>query len=122
MMHLNQSNPESGELSFWGPFLRLEWAHELTGCRWNYTVTLRQTGEGINLSEETLRRLVCHAIIAHLPEMALSEASESLAEIYEYYRTLLPVQATVPVLVPPAPIQARWGDTYERASFHIDED
>jgi hypothetical protein len=118
--HLSLSQPESGQAYLVGPILRLEWGQEVTGGQLFHAVTLRPTGEAYTLSEEVLRRLLCHAIIAHLPENALSEASESLAGIYEYYRTLPPIQ--LPALPALAPVQAKWGERYESPTFRIDED
>jgi hypothetical protein len=114
-LHLSPSEPEPSD-----PVLRFEWDQIVTGGRLVHAITLRQTEAGSSLSEEDLRRLACHVVIARLPEIAIREASESLAEIWEYYRTLPRVQ--LPPLLPPAPVQATWGETYESPIFHIDED
>ena len=104
------------------PAFRVEWDHEGTGGRLSHSIVVRppQTGEVFSLSEALRRRLFCHAILGLLPENALPEACESLAGIYEFYRSL-PI-APMPALPRPEPTAAKWGETYERPPFHLAED
>ena len=103
----------------WNSVLHLEWCQNVTGGRLTHAITLRPTEYAGTLPEEVLHRLLCHAIVARLNESALSEAAESLAGIYEYYRTLPQVQP--PALPASGSVAVKWGNTSERPIFHIDE-
>lgn len=98
--------PASSDLFLREPDLCLAWDQDITGGRLSHSITL-QRAAGANLPENALRRLLCYIAIAHLPESALSEALDSLGEIYEYYRTLPLVRA--PTLPPPYQFRAGGG-------------
>src|SRR5438128_10713080 len=50
-----------------------------------------------SLSETDAYRLLCHALVHHLPDMAFGEAVEALTGMYEFYRN----SPTLPA--PPSP-------------------
>jgi hypothetical protein len=69
--------------------------------------------------ETAIARLFCHAVLQKLPDNALSEAVESLAQIFEFYSSN---NAPMPPKLPAQAISARWGQGYVRPIFPVDED
>ncbi len=69
---------------------------------------------------EPLRaRLACHFLLSQLPDEGLSEALESLVQMWQFYRT--PV-VSPPALPIPAPIPAKFTETYIRPVFPVTEE
>jgi hypothetical protein len=64
-------------------------------------------------------RILCHLLLSQIPERGLSEALESLFEMWRFYREPVPE-----MIEPPRreSILAKLGATYDRPPFHIAED
>jgi hypothetical protein len=66
-----------------------------------------------------IARLFCHALVAHMPDEALSEMCDSAANIYEFYNH---PPSKSPLLPPALRGQARVGSVREAPAFEIAED
>ena len=64
-------------------------------------------------------RLLCHGLVARIPDQGLPELCESMGNIYEFYWGRL---ASQPTLLPEEKFQARLGQAYERPGFEIAEE
>jgi hypothetical protein len=71
------------------------------------------------LPEPILKRLICHALLQRISDDALSEAIESLSDMYEFYRHP-PLQP--PALPVPTSISVRMGPGYVRPVFPVAEE
>src|SRR5437763_15994995 len=71
-----------------------------SNCWLRFPVSVRPDGEQaffdvcipgesriFSLSETNAYRLLCHALVQHLPDTAFGEAVEALSGMYEFYRT-----------------------------------
>jgi hypothetical protein len=64
-------------------------------------------------------RILCHLLLSQIPDRGLSEALESLYEMWQFYRT---TPAQIPAPSKPPSLPAKLGKTYVRPEFHVSED
>jgi hypothetical protein len=78
--------------------------------------------ERTTLSPESARnviaRILCYAILSRLPDDALPELSESLADMYFFYKKS-PIQAKFPEITI---CSAKIGGSVTRAPIHLDDE
>lgn len=77
------------------------------------------TSATAELPEAVLKRLLCHALLQHLPDEGLDEAVQSLFDMNEFYR--------LPRYVPPPPlprksIPVRIGEAIIAPVYPVTED
>jgi hypothetical protein len=77
------------------------------------------TGEP-ELSEGDVKRLLCHVLIQHLPEEGLSEAFESLSDMYTFY--LMPAPPMKTLAEPAKTGRGRISEAVVRPVFPISEE
>lgn len=66
-----------------------------------------------------LQRMLCHFMIDHLPDQALSELIESMADMHDFYEHRPPALQHLPER---QYLPARVVDQYERPVFQVTED
>ncbi len=72
----------------------------------------------LSLSEMDAYRLLCHALVQHLPDMAFGEAVEALTGMYEFYRN----SPTLPAPPSPRSVKARVTGSYTVPIYPILEE
>ena len=72
----------------------------------------------LSLSEADACRLLCHALVQHLPAAAFGEAVEVLTGMYEFYRTL----PALPALPSYRPFKAKVTGAYTVPTFPVLEE
>lgn len=83
--------------------------------RFHYLDTCGET----DVPEPVKARIACHFLLSQIPDEGMSEALETLAQMWQFYRTpVLPP----PALPAPARIPAKLGETYVRPVFPVTEE
>lgn len=79
----------------------------------------QQSIDSQDSQEIQFQRFLCHVLVERLPQDGLEEAFVTLRDMYEFYATRSKVNA-----LPSAPqkLPAKQGKSYERPSFHIEEE
>ena len=102
---------------------RLHWLMRprASGAGSHYFVSFHALGTGsvIDLPEATRARLACHFILTQLPDQGLSEALDTLAEMWRFYADRTPGHAELPA---PSPMTATLEPPYERPAFSVGEE
>lgn len=73
--------------------------------------------EDAEISEVDLNRLLCHALIQHLPDERLSEAFEDLSDMYTFSLT-----TSKPLPLPTRTVKARVGKSVVRPVYPISDE
>lgn len=80
----------------------------------------QETADSVEWPDEALRdRLLCHVVVNVLPEQGLTEAKETLLEMFGFYfqKPELTVSAN-----PVREVSAKMGQRFERPPFFVAED
>ena len=67
-----------------------------------------------------LARLVCHVLVARMPDQGLPDLCESIGDIYSFYRDRSASHS--PLLTQRQEVRAKLGHAYERPEFEIAEE
>ena len=99
----------------------LEWECDQPNVSWFHGVSVGTPGSGEASVDATAVyfRMVCHWVLDAISDAGLSEAYQSLGEIYEFYR---PTFAIAKPQMPQESTAAVMGDVTERPTFTIDEE
>jgi hypothetical protein len=107
-----QHFPNAGDYLFWDCSTDAASYSHLIAFRPQQTTVTPENTNAI------VMRLVCHMILSRLPDDALSEASESLADMYFFYKT--PPALPGPHHVTSYP--AKMGESVMRAPLHLGDE
>lgn len=83
-----------------------------------FDICLPCDDDGIRLTQSDAVRLLCHVLIQHLPAAAVSEALNSLAEAYDFYRSAPPP----PSLEPQQALKAKVTGNHAAPVFPVEEE
>jgi hypothetical protein len=73
----------------------------------------------IDIPDAVKARIVCHVLLTQIPDEGMTEALESLGQMWEFYRT--PVRQPPPLPAPTSKPAVR-GRSYTREPFRVTED
>lgn len=79
---------------------------------------LPETGGTAPQREQLIRRFACHFLVDLIDDEGLPELSETLADVYDYYRRRAQPLRCLPHA---ASVQGVWGAPQESANLRIEE-
>ena len=105
------------------PTVTIAWSQDLQTGRLAHIVTFEaQETQGIPKLDlrQVVRRVICHLLVATLPDEALPEVCDALRDLYLFYSApplQLELQST-----PPQRVTANPGKTYDRPDLQVTEE
>jgi hypothetical protein len=83
------------------------------------TFPLLATSGVIDIPDDVKARIVCHVLLTQIPDEGMTEALETLGQMWEFYRTRVRQRPPLPA---PTSKPALRGRAYTREPFHVTED